>query len=95
MAKTYANTYLFNQYHEYEKKMYEFIMVADRIDTKSDKFEDLLYDFKRRNVGNNLLKIITSNNVILATRPGISLPKAFKVFVAKDVKEDRNKMKCL
>lgn len=93
MAKTYANTYLFNQYHEYEKKMYEFIMVADRIDTKSDKFEDLLYDFKRRNVGNNLLKIITSNNVILATRPGISLPKAFKVFVAKDVKEDRNKMK--
>lgn len=93
MAKTYANTYLFNQYHEYEKKMYEFIMVADRIDTKSDKFEDLLYDFKRRNIGNNLLKIITSDNVILATRPGISLPKAFKVFVAKDVKEDKNKMK--
>lgn len=93
MTKTYANTYLFNQYHEYEKKMYEFIMVADRIDTKSDKFEDLLYDFKRRNIGNNLLKIITSDNVILATRPGISLPKAFKVFVAKDVKEDKNKMK--
>ena len=93
MPKTYANTYLFNKYHEYEKKMYEFIMSAERIDTRSDQFADLLYDFKRRNVGNSLLKIITSNNVILATRPGISLPKSFKVFVAKDVKEDKTKMK--
>ena len=93
MPKTYANTYLFNQYHEYEKKMYEFIMTAERIDTKSDQFADLLYDFKRRNVGNSLLKIITSNNVILAVKPGIPLPKAFKVFVAKDVKEDKTKMK--
>ena len=59
MPKTYANTYLFNQYNEYEKKMYEFIMTAERIDTKSDQFADLLYDFKRRNVGNSLLKIIT------------------------------------
>lgn len=93
MPKTYANTYLFNQYHEYEKKMYEFIMTAERIDIKSDQFADLLYDFKRRNVGNSLLKIITSNNVILGIKSGISLPKAFKVFVAKDVKEDKTKMK--
>ena len=92
MPKTYANTYLFNQYHEYEKKMYEFIMTAERIDVKSDQFADLLYDFKRRNVGNSLLKIITSNNVILGIKSGISLPKAFKVFVAKDVKEDKTKM---
>ena len=35
MPKTYAQTYLFRQYSEYEKKMYEFIMTADRIDVNS------------------------------------------------------------
>ena len=93
MPKTYANTYLYSQYNEYEKKMYEFIMTADRINTNSEQFADLLYDFKRRNVGNNLLRILTSENVILGIKGGISLPKAFKVFVAKDVKESKDKMK--
>lgn len=93
MPKTYANTYLYSQYNEYEKKMYEFIMTADRINTNSEQFADLLYDFKRRNVGNNLLRILTSENVILGIKEGISLPKAFKVFVAKDVKESKDKMK--
>lgn len=93
MPKTYANTYLYSKYNIYEKKMYEFIMTADRIDTNSEQFADIIFDFKRRNVGNNLLKILTSKNVILATKPGISLPKAFKVFVAKDVKESKNDFK--
>lgn len=93
MSKTYADTYLFKQYSEYEKKMYEFIMTADRLNVESKEFEDILYDFKRRNVGSNLLKIITSKNVILGIGKAQSLPKAFKVFVAKDVKEDKNSFK--
>lgn len=92
MSKTYSQTYLFTQYSEYERKMYEFIMTAERIDVESKEFEDVLYDFKRRNINSNLMKIITSKNVIL----GISkmpLPKAFKVFTAKDIKEDKNSYK--
>lgn len=93
MAKTYANTYLFKQYSEYEKKMYEFIISAERIDAESAEFADVLYDFKRRNVSNGLLKIITSKNVVLGYTNGKPLPKAFKAFTAKDVKEDKNSMK--
>ena len=93
MAKTYGQTYLFRQYSEYEKKMYEFIMTADRIDVESKEFEDVLYDFKRRNVNSNLLKIITSKNVILGIGKAQPLPKAFKVFVAKDVKESNDTLK--
>lgn len=93
MPKTYAQTYLFRQYSEYEKKMYEFIMTADRINVESKEFEDVLYDFKRRNISNNLLKIITSKNVILGISKNQALPKAFKVFVAKDVKENKDVQK--
>ena len=93
MPKTYSNTYIFNQYPDYEKKMFGFIMNAERIDTSSNEFKDILYDFKRRNVSNSLLKIITSKNVVLCINPGNSLPKAFKTFVAKDVKQDKTSYK--
>ena len=92
MSKTYAQTYLFKQYSEYERKMYEFIMTAERINVESKEFEDVLYDFKRRNINSNLMKIITSKNVILGIGK-MPLPKAFKVFTAKDIKEDKNSYK--
>ena len=92
MSKTYAQTYLFTQYSAYEKKLIEFIMTAERIDTNSKEFEDVLYDFKRRNISNTLMKIITSKNVVLGIGK-MPLPKAFKVFTAKDIKEDKNAFK--
>lgn len=89
MAKTYSQTYLFSQYGEYEKKIYEFIINAERIDTKSAEFDDILYDIKRRKISDHLAKIITSDNVVVGiNQTGRSLPKAFKVFVASDVKND-------
>lgn len=88
MAKTYSQTYLFRQYKEYEKKIYEFIVNAERIDTKSAEFDDILYDIKRRRISNHLAKIITSENVVVGiNKNGRPLPKAFKVFVASDVKD--------
>ena len=78
---------MYSQYPKYEKYIYEFIMKADRINTKGSEFEDLLYDIKRRKVTDNLTKIIKSDNVILGTMESSELPKAFKVFCAKDVKE--------
>lgn len=93
MAKTYSHTYLYRQYGEYEKKIYEFIINAERIDTKSAEFDDILYDIKRRKISDHLAKVITSDNVVIAINPnGRALPKAFKVFVAADVK-DNNKVK--
>ncbi len=93
MAKMYVDTYIYRQYPEYEKKLYEFILKASRIDTKGKEFEDIIYDVKRRKVSDALTKIIMSDNVVLGINEAGTLPKAFKVFPAKDAKEDRNKMK--
>lgn len=93
MAKTYADTYIYRQYPEYEKKLYEFILKAERINTKGKEFDDILYDIKRRKISDNLAKIITSDNVVLGIYPGNALPKTFKAFPAKDLKEDKTKLK--
>jgi hypothetical protein len=93
MAKTYADTYIYRSYPEYEKKLYEFILKAERVDTSSKEFDDILYDIKRRKISDNLAKIITSDNIVLGIFEGNTLPKAFKVFPAKDVKEDKSKIK--
>ena len=89
MAKSYANTYLYSQYAEYDKKLFEFVMNAERINTKGSEFEDILYDVKRRKVSDSLAKVLTSNNVVLGIHTGKALPKAFKAFVFSDVKEDK------
>lgn len=88
MAKTYAQTYLFNQYNDCEKKIYGFILNAERIDTKSQEFSDILYDIKRRKISDHLAKIITSDNVVIAINNSKALPKTFKAFVAADVKDN-------
>lgn len=86
MPKTYTETYLFRQYPKYEKQMFEFIMGCERIDTSSEAFGDILFDVKRRQVSSALYKVLLSKNVVLGIY-GKTLPKAFKVFVAKDVRE--------
>lgn len=93
MAKSYADTYLYRQYAEYDKKLFEFVMNAERINTKGAEFEDILYDVKRRKVSDSLAKILVSNNTVLGISNGRPLPKAFKVFVHFDVKEDKSKPK--
>ena len=92
MPKTYSQTYLYRKYNEYDKKIFKFIMQAERIDTSSDAFADIAYDVKRRAISSSLNKILTSKNVVLCIDPGNSLPKAFKVIVASDVLTDK-KMK--
>lgn len=93
MAKTYAGTYLYSKYHEYEQKILSFIMSGTEIDKNVDEFEDIRYDIKRRQVSNSLVKILDSKMVILMIGKE-PLPKSFKVFCAKDVKGPKpDKMK--
>ena len=93
MAKNFSDTYLYRKYPEYDKKLFQFIMNADRIDTTSEEFEDVLYDVKRRKISDSISKVLQSPNTIIAIQPGKALPKALKVFVAKDIKEDKTKDK--
>ena len=93
MAKTYAGTYLYGKYHEYEQKILSFIMEGTEIDKNTDDFEDIRYDIKRRQVSNSLVKILDSKMVILMIGKD-PLPKSFKVFCAKDIKGPKtDKMK--
>lgn len=91
--KTYSDTFLYNKANlEYEQNLFHFIMKADRIDKSAKEFDDVKYDVKRRQVTNSLLKVLESPNTILLTNPA-PLPKAFKSFVAKDVKGGGNDLK--
>ena len=85
MAKTYAGTYLYRQYNEYEKQIFSFMMSGDEIDKNTSDFDDIKYEVKKRQVSNSLVKVLESKKVVLLTgnKP---LPKAFKVFCAKDIK---------
>lgn len=88
MAKNYASTYLYGKYDQYEKQTIDFILKADRIDQRDKKFEDILYEVKKRQVSPALVKVLVSPNVIIL-RSAKPLSKAFKVFAAKDIKNDK------
>ena len=93
MAKTYAGTYLYSQYSEYEKNIFAFIMNGKELDKNVEEFEDIKYEVKKRQVSNSLIKVLDSKEVILMTAEK-PIPKAFKVFCAKDLKGPKpDKMK--
>ena len=85
MAKTYAGTYLYGQYNEYEKQIFSFMMAGSEIDKDTSDFDDIKYEVKKRQVSNSLVKVLESKKVVLlyGEKP---LPKAFKVFCVKDIK---------
>ena len=65
MAKTYAATYLYGQYSEYEKQTLAFMMNSSEIDKDTEDFEDIKYEVKKRQVSNSLVKVLESKDVIL------------------------------
>lgn len=85
MPKTIEDTFMFRIIPDYKKAVLNFITKSDRIDTRSRAFEDIVFDVKRRRISDSLTKIITSPNLVIATAD-LTMPKAFKAFVAKDPK---------
>lgn len=93
MAKTYAATYLYSKYSEYEKQLFTFIMNGTEIDKNTESFDDIKYEVKKRQVSSSLVKLLDSKKVILIVNE-TPLPKSFKVFCAKDIKgPKKNKLK--
>ena len=79
MAKTFAATYLYSKYSEYEKQIFSFLMNGTEIDKNTDDFDDIRYEVKKRQVNNALVKILDSKEVILMVNE-TPLSKSFKVF---------------
>ena len=91
-TKTIVDSYIYSIFPEYNKAIISFIMKAERIDKNSKEFQDVVYDVRRRRISEILSKVITSQNVVIGLSENMSLPKAFRVFVAKDLK-DSSKLK--
>lgn len=87
-VKSYGDTYLYSKYPLYSKKLTDAIMQDPLIDKKSEAFQDVIYEVKRARVSDALVKILDSPNVILLDCDD-PLPRAFKVFAAKDFRGDR------
>lgn len=74
-----------------EKKVFEFIMSGEEIDKTGKSFEDILLDFRKRQVSSNLLSILKDRRVVLKMS-GTPLPKAFKVIYARDPRDNSHKV---
>lgn len=85
MSKTYNNTFIYTKF-PYDEHLFRFLMGATRIDKESPKFEDVKYEFKKRQLDSCLLKVLTSKNTILCTSDTLPLNTQFRVVCAKDPK---------
>lgn len=89
--KNYADCYLYGR-SNYEKPIYEFFIKSNIIDKNSEAFEDIKYDVKRLQQSIYLTQTLESDNVILLYHT-VALPRAFKVFAAKDLKSGDKQLK--
>lgn len=89
MAKTYNDTYIYTKF-PYEENIFRFLINADRIDKDSPKFEDIKYEFKKRQINSCLLKVLTSKNVILCMYDALPLNTQFRVMCSRDPKFKSN-----
>lgn len=89
MPKTYNNTFIYTKF-PYEEHIFRFLVNATRIDKDSPKFEDIKYEFKKRQVNNCLVKVLCSKNVILCTSDTLPMNTQFRVVCARDPKFKSN-----
>lgn len=93
MPKNYGTTYLYNKF-PYEEKIFKFIMNAEQIPVMDSSFDDVKYEFKKRQLSPALTKVLTSKNVILlSAKDGRPVNTQFRVFCCKDVRSKSNDLK--
>lgn len=90
--KTYSDTYLYQKYSLYNKRLTDAIMKDPLIEKTDESFKDVIYEIKRSRVSSALLTILTSRNTMLLNCID-PLPRAFKVFVARDIKSKERNIK--
>lgn len=87
--KIFSDSYLYGKAN-YTREIFDYLMSCEIIDKQSDAFSDIAYQVKVRQVSPVLLKVLNSNNVVLAIgkKP---MPRPFKVFRAVNVREANDK----
>jgi hypothetical protein len=90
--KTYSDTYLFNKYPDYNKQLTNAIMNDPTIDKSTSTFADVVYEVSRTRVSEAIVRILKSPNTVLLDCDD-PLPKAFKVFCARDFRTNGKPLK--
>lgn len=88
--KKISDSYLY-QAADYNKKIFEYLMTAERVDKNSEGFANVIYAIKKQ-ANTILIKVLLSDKVVLMIDPnnkGVSRP--FKVIYVKDVKDRKQK----
>lgn len=89
-VKNFNDVYLYGKTN-YDKMLFEFIMKAEVVDKSNKSFAEIRHDMKRRSLINNVYKIVDSKKVefLIGSKP---LPRAFRVFYAKDPRTKEEKV---
>lgn len=87
-AKRYEDTFLYNKV-DYDRRIVEFLSTSEEVDKKSELFADVAFDIKRRQVTSSLVTVLNSDKIVLVSS-GKPLPKSFKVFGHKDIRNGEN-----
>lgn len=90
IGRNFSSSYLYGKTN-YEKNIFNFIMSGEEIDKESTAFEDIIFDFKKRQITSDLLNVLKDKRVILKIA-GTPLPKAFKVLYARDPRDKKLKV---
>lgn len=91
VPKTYADSFLYNQQVDTNNKnLVDFVLKAERIDKKDPAFAGIIEEVKRTQRTSVLYSILLRDDIVLCARDP-ELPRAFKVFEAKDLREDNKK----
>lgn len=91
VIKNFSDCYQYNV-GGYEKEIYKFFIESKIIDKGTESFEDIRFSIKKLAPYACVAETLDSPNVILLYHAN-PLPRAFKVFAAKDLKSGDNKMK--
>ena len=89
-AKNYNAAYIYGKYN-YAELLTKAIVEGERIDPKTEKFENVAFAVKQRQTTAVLVDVLKSQSIILI-KLNKALPLAFSVFAAKDLRKD-SKMK--
>ena len=89
--KNYSDCYLYN-IGRYDQNIFKYFMASKIIDKNTSAFEDIKFTVKRLAPSPSFINTLESPNVVLLYH-GNPLPRAFKVFTAKDLKSGDKKLK--
>lgn len=89
--KNYSDCYQYGV-GQYEKNIYKYFIESKIIDKNSETFDDIRFSIKKMSPAACVSDTLDSPNVILLYHSN-PLPRAFKVFTAKDLKSGDNQLK--